>query len=200
MVNQKINIDESKIKEMMDKGLSNREIARYFKCNEITIRRHRQKNNIESSKNLRGRPEILTKREENFMIRKFYNREIQNTTHGKILVKDFFQKVVGNSLVRNKLKKHGFKGYKIYKKPYISKANKKKRILFYNKFKNSSYEEFLNIIFSDESTFRVLNVKGGQYFYKMSTDKTGTPMYARTQKFGKGSVMIWGFKTGKGNF
>ncbi len=70
MVNQKINIVENKIKEMMDKGLSNRKFARYFKCNEITIKGIGKK--ISNHQKILGEDLKFLQN----VKRSFYNREI----------------------------------------------------------------------------------------------------------------------------
>ncbi len=127
---------------MLNNNLSNREISLKYNCNEITIRRFINKEKLKTFDKKRGRPKKLTKREENYLVRQFSNREITNTTQGTIICKEKFSKKVGNILVRNRLKENGFKSYKIYKKPNVPKANKKKRLFYYYKFKNLNYDEF----------------------------------------------------------
>ncbi len=145
-----------------------------------------------------GRPKKLTSREEKLIVRNFNNGKCETTTDGVNLVSETLQKTVSNSLIRNKLYENNMKSYKKQQAPLISKKNLRARKIFYEKYKNFTYEEWQKVIFSDESTFKIINAKGRQHFYSLKNNKQKNKVFVRTVKFGGGSLMIWGFISFKG--
>ncbi len=108
---------------------------------------------------------------------------METTTNGVELVKEKYEKDVSNSTIRRILHQQGFKNYKKQHKPMISKSNILKRKNFYNFHKNYTYENFKNYIFTDESSFQLLNTKGGKTFYKTEGSKHNANSFIRTKKF-----------------
>ncbi len=62
---------------------------------------------------------------------------------------------------------------------------------YFEKCKNFNVQDFSKIIFSDESTFRLLNEDAGSSYYKKASQKRKNLKFKNTKKFGGGSVMVW---------
>ncbi len=199
-MNKKIGkIEEAKISALLSKGISNREIARKLNLSESGIRNFLKRSNIKRSSLNLGRPRILTSREQNRIEREFTSGNIQTKSEGVTFVKKITEKAVSRRLIGRILKEKDFKCYNKKQKPFISKKNLKERKVFYEKHKNFTFQNFLNYTFSDESTFELFKGSGGNTFYKKRNAPTQPNCVKRTEKFGKGKLMVWGFisKIGK---
>ncbi len=92
---------------MLNKNLSNREKSFKYNCNKITIRRfiNKEKQKLQTKKE-------VDKKRRKLLSTTVLKQRNYNTTQGTITCKEKFSKTVGNTLVRNRLKENGFKGYK----------------------------------------------------------------------------------------
>ncbi len=176
-------------------GLSNVKISKMEKISATSVRRILKNMENINSKNSGGRPKILKPRETNVLVREFSKGSLETTTNGVELVKNYFEKNISNSTVRNILKENNFQNYKKIPKPFISRVNFQKRKNFYNLHRNFTYQDFGKYVFTDEASFQLLNAAGGQTYYKKKNVSTSTKSFIRTKKFGGGSIMIWGFIT-----
>jgi len=90
------------------------------------------------------------------------------------------------------LSKSGYKMFKLVKKPFISCANKSKRIEFAKKFLEKPIEFWDNIVWSDETMVRS-NPKKKDIFVKAhnSVSRKNLPVNAKSQNEGP-SIMFWG--------
>ncbi len=192
--------DEKEIVRLGKLNISNVKIATKLNVSDGTVRNYLKKHGIEKQNNQGGRPKILNLREERYVLREFENGNIQTTTHGVSCIKEKTGKNVSRDLISKMLKKDGFKNYRSIKKPSISSKNKKARRKFFMEHQKKNFQDFSKIIFSDESSYKLINARGGQTYFKKSNSSGDFKNYIRTEKFGKGSIMIWGFMTGCGNF
>ncbi len=67
---------------------------------------------------------------------------------------------------------------------------------YYLKIKNFTYQDFWKIVFSDESSFKPLNTRGGQTFFKNAITQTGNDHLFEQ----KSLEMVWWFTTGNRKF
>ncbi len=113
-----------------------------------------------------GRLKKLTTREEKYLVSKFVLGNAQTITNGKVITQDKFNKSISNSSVKRVLFKNGMKSYRKSKKPFISKANIRKRKEYYDNIHDFTYQDWKKIIFTDESRYCLLNVNGDRTYYK----------------------------------
>ncbi len=190
---------ENSIIECYKKGITTKNNSIKHNVSERSIRRVVSKNNLTYTGNKTGRPKALSARESRLLIRKYSIHEIKTSSQGVSLIKDISNKNISKATVKRNLYENGFKSFKESKAPHLSRANMKARKKFYETHKGKTYDDFCNIIFTDESTFRLLNVKGSGCYYKNARNKSGKQSFIRTKKFGGGGLMIWGFITSKGD-
>ncbi len=191
---------EQLIVEDHKNGTTGKDNAIKHKVSERTIRRIIKKNNAVNFGNLPGRPKILNSREDRLLVRKYGNCEIKTSSQGVSLIRDITNKEVSKSTIKRRLYSDGYKSYKEKKAHLLSKKNLKARKKYFQTHKGKTYDEFENFIFSDESSFRILNVKGCGSYYKKANIGSKIKSVIRTKKFGGGGIMIWGFITSKGDF
>ncbi|CAK9803685.1 Transposable element Tc1 transposase [Anthophora quadrimaculata] len=141
----------------------------------------------------RGRKKILTTAEERFICRKI---KIDPQTNIRNLTSEVSSRIktkISVETIRRTLRKEGYNGRIARKKPYISEANRKKRLEFAKAFVNYDESFWENVIFSDETKINLFGRDGRKQIVwrKVNTeyDKKNT---CPTIKHGGGSVMLWG--------
>ncbi len=140
---------------------------------------------MSSSAEILGRPRILNDKEKRQIISKFISGNAEKTIQNVTLVKEYCNKNISNSTIKNILHKYDLKNYRKQKKPVISKSNLKKRKNYYEKHKNHTFQDFQNIIFSDESRFTLLNANGERH-------STKNAIQSQVQNLSLGLKNLWG--------
>ncbi|ORD92861.1 hypothetical protein ECANGB1_74 [Enterospora canceri] len=97
--------------------LSNRKLAVKLGLSEQSVRRFR----IKKSKNLPGRPNVLSKKETNVILRKFGSGLLQVSSDGIAYVAESFDKKIEKSTIRKLLIKNGFRSNKKLKDQHYQK-------------------------------------------------------------------------------
>ena len=87
-------LDLKELTTLAAAGESNVQIGRRLGVSTYCIRKNRKDLGIPSSKNIGGRPKILTQREERRLIREFEAERIETSTQGAIFVKSRFEKKI----------------------------------------------------------------------------------------------------------
>ena len=107
-------------------------------------------------------------------------------------------KSVSPRTVRRRLFKAGYKSYAAKRKPYRKPSHCSSRLSFAEKCSDCNFNDWKNVIFSDESHFEVANRKNRSYirFLPSESDKAFC-FRSRVQDRG-GSVSAWGAMTAKG--
>ncbi len=123
-----------------------------------------------------------------------------NASDGVSFVKSVIKKDVSDQHVRNILKSKGLTAHKKIKAPEISSKNIKLCKKFYHEHKGKTFDEFKNFIYTDESTFSVKSVSGGDWYYRCIDNKIPSQAVIRTKKFKRGKLMIWGMILFNGKF
>ncbi len=88
------------VTELIKDGLNNVNIAKKLNCNEKTIRNIRKNQGLSASKNVGGRPRILTQKEENRLNREYEQGKLENSTHGVNFVKELFEKKISGASIK----------------------------------------------------------------------------------------------------
>ncbi len=78
------------------------------------------------------------------------------------------------------------------KKPRLNENHKKRRLELALKFEKLPSEYWSNVIFSDESTFRLCGTSGNQRVWREDGTRFDEENIIHTEKFGGGSLMVWG--------
>jgi hypothetical protein len=94
-----------------------------------------------------------------------------------------------------------FSGLKCYlkrEKPLLTENYQEKRAAFAKRYISYSYFDWKKIIFSDESTFSLLNTNRKEFYWSYKTEPLKEDNIKKSLKFGGGAIMAWGCITGEG--
>ncbi|GBM70086.1 hypothetical protein AVEN_131233-1 [Araneus ventricosus] len=93
------------------------------------IRRFKKTNNVEN-KPRSGRQRTFIEHEERLIVRQVHINPRTSAVKLTLKCKSRFRKSVNPETARNVLRKHKYHGRVLWRKPYISKANRKARLAF----------------------------------------------------------------------
>ena len=129
-------IKRAQIVALSGEGYSQVEIARKMECSwkgvQTTIKRYKE---TKSFKNRKGqdRKKSTTVREDRFLKRAYLAGRRKSSSELAAELRESAKKNLSARTVRRRLLEVGLKGCKARKKPYLSQANKKKRMEFAKK-------------------------------------------------------------------
>ncbi|KAH9085146.1 hypothetical protein LEN26_020630 [Aphanomyces euteiches] len=104
----------------------------------------------------------------------------------------FHDVIVSEETVRRRLRDFGLNGRAARKKPFISKANRLKRLAFAKKHLLWSPEDWKRVLFSDESPFNLTGSNGRIYVWRRPGEEFKDICLQPTFKSGRQTVMVWG--------
>ena len=107
-------------------------------------------------------------------------------------LKEYLGKDVTPQTIRNYLKINGYRGRIARKKPFITKANRKKRLEFAKEYVNKPQSFWYNVIFADESKYNLYGCDGKSIVYRKPKIELEERNMVGTVKHGGGNVMVWG--------
>lgn len=99
---------------------------------------------------------------------------------------------VSLTTVKRRLRSFGLCGRVAMRKPLLRPVNKKKRLAWAKAHKNWTYNEWKNVLWSDESKFELFAGNRRQYVRRMVGERAIDACIVPTVKHGGGSVMVWG--------
>ncbi|CAK9832656.1 Transposable element Tc1 transposase [Anthophora retusa] len=142
----------------------------------------------------RGRKKILSGIDNQFICREI---KINPGINIKNLTTEISNRIKGKNIsvetIRRTLRKEEYHGRVARKKPYISKANREKRLQFAKTYVNCDNNFWKSVIFSDETKINLFGRDGKK---QIVWRKPNTEYHVRntcpTVKHGGGSVMLWG--------
>lgn len=143
-----------------------------------------------------GRPLKSTPKIEAFILSSM--KKVPQPTPNQLskTIKELFQVSLCAATVKNVLKRNRYKSKKQQKKPLLSNINKRKRLAFAKKYRNWKSDDWMQVIWSDESSFtRVNSKKSLWYWHREGDDLRCCPSFQQ----GGGSLMIWGCISAQGH-
>lgn len=182
-------------------GKSYNEIRKLVNLSKSTVgdivRRYKNEDRIES-KLQTGRPKKLSAREEKQIVRKVVKNPRISAPKLKTEVLKETGKEVHEQTIRRILKNSGYNGRVARKKPFISEANKRKRLKFAKEFKYKDDTWWNDVIFADESKYNIFGSDGQTMVWRKPNTELQPQNLRGTVKHGGGSVMVWGCISSKG--
>jgi hypothetical protein len=101
------------------------------------------------------------------------------------------------SRIRYRLQVAGLNGHVCVRKPLLSDVNKAKRLLWAFRHRNWTYEQWKQVLWSDEKKFELFNSKRRQHCRRRKGEALRDDTIQATVKHGGGSAMFWGCFGGK---
>jgi transposase len=139
-----------------------------------------------------GRKKVLTERNKNWIVREIKKNPRTSAPVLSAALQERFEINVSTQTVRNALKENGYNGRVARKKPFISKVNCDKRLLFANDYKSKDAGFWNKVIFTDESKFNLFGSDGRIMVWRKPNTQLEIQNTVPTVKHGGGSVMVWG--------
>ena len=184
---------------LLDSGLSAREIAKQCNVGRSTVNRIRNKLRPDINKPTGGRPDKLTNQTKCYIVRSISSGQSDTATNITKQLKNDAIVDVNSETVRHTLRKSGLTARKKVKKPRLQHHHKKKRYEFAEKYKDWTVEDWKQVIWSDETKVNRIGSDGCKWVWKKSGDSGIKDREVEgTVKFGGGSLMVWGCFTAKG--
>ena len=103
------------------------------------------------------------------------------------------EKQLSKKTISRELNKLGFWARRPNKKPLVSNRKRIKRISFQKLYKKWGSNNWKNIIFSDESRFRLYSSDGRAKVWRGKEERFLPECTQKTLRCGSGSLMFWGF-------
>lgn len=194
-MSKKLKISSKELARLLAIYKSNRKIARVLGCSEMSIRRYIHDYRLKKNKNSIGRPTIISKRGKNKIYREYKSCNLFTAQEGANLIREYSHKIISPKTISRTLKSEGIKCLVRKKKPEIKDDQRKKRKIFYETYKDFTYHKFSNFIFSDESTFYIKDNSRQRTYYTSNSKIQNKKSIRGTNKFGGGSIMVWGYIT-----
>lgn len=143
-----------------------------------------------------GRPRKTSKRAVNVV-----KRVVEANPHITArVVKEENPGVFGEVSVRTvsrRVHELGYTSHKPVAKPLLSRVQRRRRVAFADKYAGWSDEQWLDVLWSDESTFNVTCNRGGRVYRRAGSDPLD-PRYLQSTVKHPDSLMVWGCFSGKG--
>lgn len=187
---------------LLDEALyTSKELAEQFNVDKSTITRLYSKyKKTNSTKDLpkSGRPRILDKREERRAVRYIVSGECSTATQVQQKLQSDYKIEVCPETIRRVFKKNGLKSAVKTKKPLLTPRLRKARYEFARKYKHWDYNDWSNVVWSDESRFNLFGSDGREYCWKRKGEPLKDQHVKGTIKFGGGGIFVWGCFTARG--
>lgn len=99
---------------------------------------------------------------------------------------------ISESTIRRRLHDVGFYGRVARKKPYVSKENRAKRLIYAKTYLEKPIGYWNDVLWSDESKFNLFGSDGKVMVWRTTKEEMDPKCTVPTVKHGGGSVMCWG--------
>lgn len=176
-------------------GTSSRQIASLVGVSDSTVRkivaRHRTTGSA-AVKPRSGRPRKTCERQDRHLKVLSLANRFKTATKLRAELESDSGVRLSRRTVRRRLQSVGLRGCVAVKKPFISPANKKKRLKFAREHKDWSAADWATVLWSDESKFNMRGSDGAQYVRRREGEALSDRCTRKTVKHGGGHIMVWG--------
>lgn len=172
-----------------ESGVPKKEIARILKKDIRTVRSHikkYQKTGSCSRKIGSGRPKKTTAREDRLIVR----NTLQSRKSSSSSIKSRLKLNVTSKTIRNILHRANVTSRVVAKKPFVSKANLKKRLKFAKDHQHWTSEDWQKVLFSDETSI-FLHWRGKNIVWRRKNERLLHDCTSKTIKHDK-KINVWG--------
>ena len=184
------------IQVLSNEGYTQREIAKRLKISQAgvskTLKRINDTGTFQSRKRT-GRKRVTTRKVDRYIRRKC----IQNARwSAKTIIHELNIEASARTVRRRLSEEFDLKSRNPAKKPFLSKKNVADRLKFCQLYKDWSEEQWLSVMFSDETMVR--QFQGTQTKVRRPTGQRFNPKYTVSTVKAPSSVMVWGSISGYG--
>ena len=178
--------------QMLKSGDSGHHISSTLGVSTGVISKIRTKHCPNIPKSSGGRPPKLFPANIRYATHLIERGKVDNAVQVTRTLKNIINQPLSSQTVRRNLKKVGLKAVVKKKRPFLSKKHRKTRMDFAVTHLHWTVEDWNQVIWSDETKINCLGSDGRKWVYKRVGKGLSDRLVEETQKFGGGSVMIWG--------
>lgn len=174
-------------------GESQTEVARHMNVSQSTISRlwnRFQRFQTAEDRPRSGRPRITTAAEDR-NIRLYHLRHRTVTATSTVGNVPGLQRVSAQT-IRNRLREAGLRARRPYVGPVLQRQHRRSRNRWCRNVQGWTLRNWRRVWFSDESRFLLQRHDGRQRVYRRRNERFANNCVAQVDRFGGGSVMMWG--------
>jgi transposase len=179
---------------LLQSGKSCRQVAAQLNVSYSTVQRLYSSIKDSLPKHLGGHPRRLTGYDERLLARKVTSGAADNAPQLKRLL----DLDITPQTVRNTLRRAGLKSAVKQKKPFLSRAHRRRRLEFALEHQHWTLEDWSRVVWSDETKINRMGSDGRAWVWKKPGSALKDQHISGTVKFGGGSLMVWGCMTPHG--
>ncbi|KAH9133342.1 hypothetical protein AeRB84_020477 [Aphanomyces euteiches] len=139
-----------------------------------------------------GRPRVTNEYDDREIRREVMkNRRVSAETLQRSFL-TLYDKEISLETFRRRIRDWGLNGRVTIKKPFISKANREKRLKFALEHQFLTSDDWMRLLFTDESPFNLHGSNRKVYLWRRPGEEFKDECLAPTFKSGHDSVMVWG--------
>src|ERR1700722_10518557 len=183
---------QNHILSLLDAGHSATQIAPNTGYSLGPVSKLRSKHRSHLSKSLGGRPPKLSSANIRHAQRLISSGKADTAVDVTKALKNITNQSLSAQTVHRSLKAAGLKAVAKKKKPFLSKRHKKERMDFALAHQDWTVEDWKKVVWSDETKINRLGSDGRKWVWKKAGEGLSDRLVQGTQKFGGGSVMVWG--------
>lgn len=191
----------NKILELYKSGVKQADIAKNFLLHRSIVSRTIKKFNTTGSvmpiKNS-GRPRKTTNKLDRRIVRICKERPFLSSNQILAEIKQTVEYSVSSRTIRRRLVEAHLLSRRPAKKPLLSKKNIRSRLQFAVSHANWTFDQWKNVLFSDESKFNLFRSDGVCHVRRPKGERLNPRYVSPTVKHGGGSVMVWSCFSGHG--
>jgi hypothetical protein len=184
--------DQNHILAMLDAGHSATQIAASTPCSLGAVSKLRSQHRPHLSKSCGGRPPKLSTANIRHAQRLISSGKADTAVDVAKVLRNVTNQPLSTQTVRRYLKAAGLKAAVKKKKPFLSKRHRKARMDFALAHQDWTVEDWKKVVWSDETKINRFGSDGRKWVWKKSGEGLSDRLVEGTQKFGGGSVMVWG--------
>lgn len=187
--------DIARATAMIENGRTYREVAQMFGKSKSTIHRsvtRWRQTGLYVRRRGQGRKRSTTAIDDRFIALQTLRNRRQTAIQTRNVLEEVRGTIISERSVRRRLKEVGLKSYVPIKAPKLQRRHRVARLDFAREYQNWNYDQWGQVLFTDESRFCVNSIDGRERLYRRQGEQNAQFNFTPTVSFGGGSVMVWG--------
>ena len=182
---------------MLIAGASKIEVARRFGCTHAVVyrleMRYRQTGSTLDRPRI-GRPRVTTARQDRRIRVQHLRERFRTATLTASETLGIHNPRISSQTVINRLREHGIRCRRRVVGLVYTDLRRRNRVNWGNTYSQGAWRHrnWSRVVFSDESRFQLFRADGRQRVYKRVGERYARPCVRQVDRFGGGSVMVWG--------
>ena len=178
---------------MLQAGTTQREVARQFNVHRNTVwnlwHRHQQTNQVRDRPRS-GQPPVTTRRQDNWIRQVHLRNRFQPASTTAATIPGLRR--ISAQTVRRRLRRFGIVARRPARRPILTFQHRQRRLLWARQHLRWPLRQWNRVLFTDESRFVLNRADGRVRVYRRRGERYVNNCVMEADRFGGGSVMVWG--------